>query len=69
MNEIIPCKDCMIELINAGVEEVVVTEMVYYSDKAKIMVDLDLIRVRPYLLPPPPTFPFRPLRFGECPVS
>lgn len=36
MNCIMPCKDCLIELINAGVEEIVVDEISPYNDSGFI---------------------------------
>jgi len=36
MNCIVPCKDCLIELINAGVEEIVVDEVEAYNDTSFI---------------------------------
>ena len=35
----IPCKDCLIELINAGIEEVICTEMNYYDDLSRIILE------------------------------
>ena len=44
----IPCKDCMIEIINAGVKEVVVSTMSSYDLKARYLLSNSKIVVRLY---------------------
>jgi len=45
---IVPCKECMIDIINAGIIEVVVTEVVYYHEISKILARESGVAVRPY---------------------
>jgi len=42
----IPCKDCMVEVINAGIEEVIVTKLSYYDFMSKFLVQESKIKVR-----------------------
>jgi dCMP deaminase len=39
MNCPIPCKDCLIEIINAGISEIVVTEQSFYDETSKYILD------------------------------
>ena len=38
MNCGIPCKDCLIEIINAGIEEIVVTSRNYYDSESEYLL-------------------------------
>jgi len=42
----IPCKDCMIVIINAGIEELIVTKLDYYNFMAKFLVKESKIKIR-----------------------
>jgi len=42
----VPCKDCLIEIINAGIKEVVCTRMSFYDDMSKFLVDESGLKVR-----------------------
>lgn len=42
----IPCGDCYIELINAGIVEIVCTKLKYYDDKSKYLQQYSDIKVR-----------------------
>lgn len=48
MNCPISCKDCFIEIINAGVEEIVVTSLEYYDPVTKYLVENSRLRVRQF---------------------
>jgi len=37
LNTVIPCKDCMITLVNAGIREVVVKEKTYYHKMSELI--------------------------------
>ena len=39
MNCGIPCKDCLIEIINAKIEEIICTDFVYYDELSKIILE------------------------------
>ena len=45
----IPCKECTIEIINAGIKEVVVNGMVDYDSKAQYLLDHSDLVVRKYV--------------------
>jgi dCMP deaminase len=49
LNTILPCKDCLIELINAGVEEIVSLELKRYND-IDFLLSYSGIRVRKFEL-------------------
>jgi len=42
----IPCKNCLIALINAGIEEIVCTNMDYYDDLSPFLLGHSNIQVR-----------------------
>jgi dCMP deaminase len=42
----IPCGDCFIEIINAGIEEIICTKLEYYDDKAKYLHRHSDIKIR-----------------------
>jgi dCMP deaminase len=44
----VPCGNCMIKIINAGIEEVIVTSMHYYDAKGKYLLDNSDIKIRLY---------------------
>ncbi len=45
----VPCKDCLIEIINAGVRQVVVTNSnEYYDDLSKYLIESSGLSVREY---------------------
>lgn len=48
MNCIIPCKDCMIALVNAGIKEVVVTEAEFYHTMSRAIAEHGNILVREF---------------------
>jgi len=48
MNCPIPCKDCLIEIINAGIKEIVVTELTYYDKMSEYLLKGSGIRYRVY---------------------
>ena len=50
MNSIIPCKDCMSVLVNAGVKEVVVDELRPYSEMSIDIADKVGLRLREFNL-------------------
>lgn len=44
----IPCKDCCIEIINAGIVEIVCTEIVYYDEISRFLVKNSGIKIRTF---------------------
>lgn len=44
----IPCMNCMKELINAGVSEIVVTSMTWYDDTSRYLLENSDVKVRLY---------------------
>jgi len=46
----IPCTPCLIEIINAGVEEIVVTQSNFYDVSAEYLIDKSDLRVRTFNL-------------------
>jgi len=46
MNYIVPCKDCMIALVNAGIREVVVTKREFYHSMSEAIAEYGSILVR-----------------------
>lgn len=49
MNDQVPCKDCMIELINAGIKEVVVTKLVPYDKFSEYLIVNSKMLIRQFL--------------------
>jgi len=45
----IPCGDCLIEIINAGVKEVVVVDLEYYDEKSKYLLQHSNLIVRGFV--------------------
>jgi len=39
MNCSVPCKDCLVEIINAGIEEIIFTEYKFYDEESKFLLD------------------------------
>ena len=48
MNCGIPCKDCLIEIINAGVSEIVVTKFMFYDNSSKYLLDNGELKCRTF---------------------
>ncbi len=48
MNVGIPCKDCLIEIINAGIKEIVVTSLSYYDAESEYLVEQSNLKIREY---------------------
>ncbi len=44
----VPCKDCMIELINAGIKKIIVTEIKFYDEMSKYLLKHSNIRLRAF---------------------
>jgi dCMP deaminase len=46
MNCTIPCAPCLVEIINAGINEIVCTELKYYDEASKFLIHDSKIKVR-----------------------
>ena len=46
MNCSIPCGDCLIEIINAGIEEIICIDETYYDEKSKYLLKHSNLKVR-----------------------
>jgi len=44
----IPCKDCLVELINFGVEEIIVTKLTYYDELSEWVLKNSNLKYRLY---------------------
>jgi len=44
----IPCTPCLVEIINAGIREIVVSNFGFYDSSAKYLLDNSLLKVRMY---------------------
>jgi len=44
----IPCKDCLVEIINAGISEVVVTKLSLYDISSQYLCEYGNIKIREY---------------------
>jgi len=44
----IPCSPCLVEIINSGIEEIVVTELSYYDKMAEYLIKESNLKVRKY---------------------
>ena len=44
----VPCGDCLIEIINSGIEEVIVTSKEYYDKKSEFLVSNSKLKIRTY---------------------
>ena len=42
------CKDCLIEIINAGIEEIIVTEGDFYDETSKYLLEHSNLKVRKF---------------------
>lgn len=49
--EILPCKNCLCEIINAGIQEVVVVEYQPYDQTSLFLIKHSGLRIRTYNLP------------------
>ena len=48
MNCAVPCTPCLVEIINAGVEEIVITDFIYYDVSAKYILENSQLKARIY---------------------
>lgn len=48
MNYIIPCKDCAVILVNAGIKEIVVAEEVFYHEMSRLILHKGNILIREF---------------------
>ena len=46
MNTVIPCKNCLSTLINAGISEIVVEELTVYDQYSQFIIDNSNIKIR-----------------------
>lgn len=44
----VPCTPCLVEIINAGIEEIIVTKMEFYDISAKYLLDNSNLKCRVY---------------------
>lgn len=44
----VPCTPCMIEIINAGIDEIIVTDIEFYDQSAKYLLEESGIKIRTY---------------------
>jgi len=44
----IPCKDCLIEIINAGISEIIVTKLTYYDKVSEYLTHYSGIKIREF---------------------
>lgn len=44
----VPCTPCLVEIINAGIEEIIITKMTFYDASAKYLLDNSNIKCRVY---------------------
>jgi dCMP deaminase len=44
----IPCGDCLIEIINSGIEEVIITKLEFYDEKSEYLVKHSNLLIRQY---------------------
>lgn len=50
LNWIIPCADCLSHIINAGIVEVVVTELKIYNNRVDFILKNSKLKIREYIL-------------------
>jgi len=50
MNCPISCTPCLIEIINSGIVEIVVTDLIYYDTQAQYLIDNSNIKIRKFNL-------------------
>lgn len=50
MSYCIPCTPCLIEIINAGIEEIIVTDRIYYDEMSKFLLENSHLKWRTYEL-------------------
>ena len=44
----VPCTPCLVEIINAGIEEIIVTKYVFYDQSAKYLLEQSDLKIRLY---------------------
>jgi dCMP deaminase len=44
----VPCTPCLVEIINAGIEEIIVTKMEFYDESSEYLLDQSGIPIRVY---------------------
>jgi len=44
----VPCTPCLIEIINAGITEIIITEFGYYDSMAEWIINNSNLKVRVY---------------------
>ena len=50
MNSVIPCNKCFGTLINAGITEIVITDITPYDDHTQFLIDYSNIKIRKFTL-------------------
>lgn len=50
MNCVVPCKDCAVLLVNAGIAEVVVEKLIYYHEMSRGIFENGNVKVREFML-------------------
>lgn len=60
MNACVPCKNCIIELINAGIKEVVVETTELYDEESELLIVHSDLLIREFSLPPTSASSSRP---------
>jgi len=48
MNCNVPCTPCLVELINAGIEEIIITEFTFYDKSAQYLLEQSDMKIRLY---------------------
>ena len=48
LNTNVPCKDCLLEIINAGIKEVVCTDISFYDELSKFIVNNSELEIRTF---------------------
>ena len=44
----IPCKNCLVAIINAGIEEIIVTDLEFYDEESKFLLETSGLRYRKF---------------------
>ena len=50
LNTGVPCKDCLIEMINAGISEIVCTNIFFYDNLSETILNQSHLKVREFEL-------------------
>ena len=50
LDTVIPCKDCLIEVVNSGIVEIVCTDLIVYDEQANYIIEQSGIKIRKYNL-------------------